>query len=70
MDMIQNVIEDVKTLKEAHEKAQEDLREFPELMPQVRAMESPPLPAQPVYTEAQTPKDSEPTKRRAKDLSE
>ncbi|XP_015982775.1 LOW QUALITY PROTEIN: extensin-like [Rousettus aegyptiacus] len=70
MDMIQNVIEDVKTLKEAHEKAQEDLREFPELMPQVRATESPPLPAQPVYTEAQTPKDSEPTKRRAKDLSE
>lgn len=68
--MIQNVMEDVRTLKEAHEKAQENIQEFPELMPQVRATESPPLPAQPVYTEAQIPTDLEPTQRRAEDLSE
>ncbi|XP_039715052.1 uncharacterized protein LOC120599960 [Pteropus medius] len=34
VEMIQNVIEDVKVLKEAHEKAQENVQEFPELMPQ------------------------------------
>lgn len=70
VEMIQNVIEDVKVLKEAHEKAQENVQEFPELMPQVRALQSPPLLAQPVYTEPQTPTDPEPTQRRAEDLSE
>lgn len=43
MELLRNVMEDVKTLKEAHEKAQEEVQEeFPELSPQVRMMESPP----------------------------
>lgn len=49
--MLQNVMEDVKTLKEAQGKAQGKMQELPGLTPQVRVMGSPP----PVYTEAHPP---------------
>lgn len=54
--MLQNVMEDVKTLKEAHEKAQGKVQELPELTSQVRVMGSPaPAAPHPVYTEAHPP---------------
>nr|XP_019601131.1 PREDICTED: glutamine-rich protein 2 [Rhinolophus sinicus] len=34
VELLRNVMEDVKTLKEAHEKAQGEVQEFPELSPQ------------------------------------
>ncbi|XP_032946644.1 uncharacterized protein LOC117013518 isoform X2 [Rhinolophus ferrumequinum] len=34
MELLQNVMEDVKILKETHEKAQGEVQEFPELNPQ------------------------------------
>lgn len=42
MELLQNVMEEMKTLKEAQEKAQERVQELLELSPQVRAPGYPP----------------------------